>query len=713
MKAFARILAAVLALIACALLVYLGNIAFGMGTHARYDGTVSGLRVRAAVEVLRDDRGIPHIIARDDRDLFFAQGYVEASDRLFQMDLLRRFTLGKLAEVFGAASLATDEEQRAIPVGSMVARQWQRLDDRSRDALAAFSEGVNAAMQREPLPVEFRILGYRPSLWTPQDSLAVGMATVLDLTDDWNAVAPRDAAYRRGGLHRLERLFPLTDPCYDAPVMAGLRGIGPGPRCNRRSVTFAALADSRVPTGSNEWVAGADRSRTNRALLANDPHLGLGIPGVWYLIDLQSPGYHVAGASLPGLPAVVLGHNEHLAWGVTAGTVASLSVFRPPGHLNPRGWESERFAVRFRPDVVERYYRTPREFGVVTSDKRFVLVRWNAYDAPFSAAQNFIALDRAASIEAATRALSTFPGPTLNFVLADTTGRAAYVLAGQIPNDPVRARWFHRPADLANRYAMIPFARLPKVAPSRSAVLWTANNKMYGDGYPLQLSPQFAPPYRAYRIAQLLRARPQYDLPYFEQMQMDALSLPERELAHALAPAVRKLDANLGDQFATWNGEMTGDSQTAAVVVALRLRLTQKHNGRMPAVVANAPRIHDLSRAALSSPAPWAIAGAVRVSHPLAKIGMSFLNGTLLPGYGDAFTLHVQTSGYSQSFRAVWEVGDWNAGGITLPQGESGEPASGHYTDQAQAWVSGRLRSLPFGGAAVHHAAIAREILAP
>jgi penicillin amidase len=713
-KGFARILAAALALIACALVIYGGNVALGIRAHARYSGTISGLRLRAPVEIVRDDRGVPHVAARDDRDLFFAQGYVEASDRLFQMDLLRRFTLGELAEVFGPASLATDREQRAVPVRSMVERQLQRLDGPSRDAIDAFSDGVNAAMQREPLPVEFRILGYRPRLWTPQDSLAVGMATVLDLIDDWNAIAPRDAAYRRGGLHLLDSLFPLTDPCYDAPVTAGLRGMAPGPACKRRSLTLVgALTAARAPIGSNEWAAGADRSRDGRALLANDPHLGLGIPGVWYLIDLQSPGYHVAGASLPGLPAIVLGHNERLAWGVTSGTVASLAVFRPPARLDPRGWQTERFAVRFRPDVIERYYRTPREFGVVTTDKRFVLVRWSAYDAPFSAAQNFLALDRAPSIEAATTALATFPGPTLNFVLADTTGRAAYVLAGQIPDDPVRARWFHAPADLSHRYPMIPFAALPKVAPSRTVVLWTANNKMYGDAYPLQLSPQFAPPYRAYRIAQLLRARQRYDLSYFEQMQMDVLSLPERELAHALAPAVRKFDVNLADAFAAWNGEMTGDSQTATVVAGLRLRLTQRHNGRMPALVANAPRMRTLARSALPSPAPWRIAGAVGVSHPLAKLGVRFLNGTVLPGDGDAFTLHMQTAAYSQSFRAVWAIGDWNAGGITLPQGESGEPGSGHYTDQAAAWVSGRLWPLPFGDGAVRRAALTRELLAP
>ncbi len=715
MKLFARLLAAALGLVALAAIAYGVNVLVGMRGHAKYAGTISGLPLRAPVSILRDDRGVPHIIAQNDHDLFFAQGYVEGSDRLFQMDVLRRFTLGELAEVFGSGALATDEDQRAVPIREIVEGQWRNLDLSSRKILGAFSDGINAAIEREPLPVEFRLLAYRPRPWTPQDSLAVGMATVLDLIDDWNAIAPRDAAYRRGGVKLLDALFPFTDPCYDAPVTAGLRGMGPGARCKRRIAELvSALADARAPAGSNEWAVGANHSLYGRALLANDPHLGLGIPGVWYLVDLHSPRYHVTGASLPGLPAVVLGHNERIAWGATSGTVTSLSVFSPPAHLDPAAWQTEHIAVRFHPAVSARYYRTAREFGVTTHDKRFVLVRWSGYDAPLSSATNFIELDRAQSIEAAVAALANFPNPTLNFALADTSGRAAYVLAGQIPNDPVRGRWFHPSKDLARFYPMIAFAALPKVAAGRNAIVWTANNKMYDERYPLALSPQFAPPYRAYRIAQLLRARRRYDIPYFTQMQMDSLSLPERQLAQSLAPAIRRRDAALGDAAASWNGEMDGDSTTATVVAGLRLQLTQRHNGRMPTLLGTAEKMEALPRAiALPSPAPWRIAGAVPVLHSLSSLGVDFLDGTVLPGYGDAFTLHVQTPGYSQSFRAVWDVGNWDAGGITLPQGESGEPGSGHYTDEAAAWVRGSLWPLPFGDAAVQRTAVYRETLLP
>src|SRR5579862_8494492 len=669
-----RIVAAVVALLLAIVIVFFGNVVAGMRSHAQFRGTITGLTLRAPVSILRDGRGVPHIIAANEHDLFFAQGYAEGSDRLFQMDLLRRFIDGQLAEIFGRAALASDESERAVPVRAIVDAQWQHLDTNSRELMGAFSDGVNAAIEREPLPVEFRILGYRPKPWSPQDSLAIGIAETLDLIDDWDAIAPRDAAYRKGGLSLERSLYPLTDPCYDAPVMGGLKAIGPGAACALSVTMLRELGDGRPPVGSNQWAAGASHSATGRALLANDPHLGLRIPGIWYLADLRAPAFHAAGATLPGEPGIILGHNDRLAWAMTDGTVASLSVYDAPKDLEANGWRTESFDVRFGSPVTKKYYSTAHEFGVTTEDQRFVLVRWDAYEHPSSALSTFYDLDRARSIE---DALAT---------LADTTGRVAYTLAGPVPNDPVWARWFHPASDLSKpSYANVPFAQMPKVAPSRDAIVWTANNKTYAPGYPLRLSPQFAAPYRAYRVAQLLRARKRYDVDYFARMQMDVLSLPELELAKMLVPSIH------------WDGNLTGDSTAATTVVALRRDLTGRVKLRMTPVLEQARHAAgSLKIGTLASPEPWSLAGSVPVLHALSSLGIDLLNGTTLPGYGDEFTLHVQYAKYSQSFRAVWDVGNWDAGGITIPQGESGEPGSGHYTDQDEAWISGRLWPLPY-----------------
>lgn len=713
-----RFVAAAVALAAAVVVLYLANIALGMRGHARTSGSIAGLAVSSPVEIIRDERGVPHINAQNEHDLFFAQGYAEASDRLFQMDLLRRFVEGELAEVLGRPALASDETERAVPVRAMAEAQWLALDTRSRELLGAFSDGVNAAMDREPLPVEFRILAYRPQPWTPRDTLAVGMATVLDLIDGWNDIAPRDRAFRRGGNALLNAEFPLTDPCYDAPVVAGLHGMGPGSACRVRAALLPSLANPRVASGSNEWAAGANRTNTRRALIANDPHLGLRMPGVWYLVDLRAPGFHAAGATFAGAPGVILGHNDHLAWAATNGTVSSLSVFERPSHLDEAGWQTERFGVRFGRAVTKPYYRGTREFGVTTTDGRFVLIRWNFYPHSVSPAQTFVDLDRAQSIEAATAVLEHYPGPTQNFALADTSGRVAYVLAGSIPNDPLWARRFHPARDLTQTYPPVPFAALPHVAPSRDAVVWTSNNLMYASGYPLRLSPNFAPPYRAYRVAQLLRARKRYDVGYFTQMQLDVLSNPERDLARMLAPSLRAADPNVAAALASWDGEMRGDSVTATTAEGLRTALTDGWKERMPTVLhATVGSLDPPAAVVRASPQPWSEAGAVPVHHALAALGLNFLNGVTLPGNGDAFTIHAQgpnghTPGYySQSFRAVWDVGNWDAGGISIPEGESGEPGSGHYTDEVTAWLAGQLQPLPYSGAAVERAAVQREVL--
>ncbi len=687
-----RVAAVVVGLIIIVVAAYVLNVGSGLRARAQTSGTIAGTGVRQPVQILRDARGIPHIRARDRYDLFFAQGFAEASDRGFQLDLLRRFVYGQLSEVLGQPALSSDEESRTVPVRNLVAQQWQGLDASSKLILQAFSDGVNAAFARESTPVEFRILMYKPQAWRPEDSLAVGFATVLDLADTWNDIA--------GRIHKDD---PLSDPCYEAPVTEGLAKIADPKQCTSQAALFRSLFDRRPPVGSNEWAAGAAHTTTRRALLANDPHLRLGIPGVWYLVDLQAPDFHAAGAVLAGVPGVILGHNDAIAWGATNGTVTALSVFDPPEHLDARYWKTESFGVRFGIRVTKRYYRAPREFGAtihVGNKDRFVLVRWSAYSQPVSPLSAFSRLDEAHSIDDGIKALHAYPGPTQNFVLADRSGRVAYQLAGEVPDDPLWSRAIHPAVDLAKTYAPIPFEVLPHVAPSRNAIVWSANNKMYGPRYRYRLTAEFRPPYRAHRIAELLRARPQYDVSYFASMQMDTLSIAEREFAEYFKP------------LRSWDGRFTPDSSQATAAFRAREQLTRRYGEFATGMIAARVKPGIIATINLPpSPAPWGVAGAVTVRHPLAALGMSFLNGTTFAGDGDAYTVHVQNNGFSQSFRAVWDVGNWDAGGVTIPQGNSGRPGSGHYTDEAADWIAGRLLPLAYSRTAVDRAAVERLTL--
>lgn len=742
-----RFFALAVFILLAAIAAYAVNAFAGMRAAARTSGSLHVAGLSAPVRIVRDGRGIPHIRAQNDNDLFFAQGFAEGSDRLFQMDFIRRYVYGRLAEVVGSPALPADQNARIVDIRGIVARQWLALGPADRAMLQSFSNGVNAAMQQQPLPVEFRLLLYRPQPWKPQDSLAAGMATVLDLIDSWDDVIRRDGVARHlAAPLRMADLYTITDPAYDAPIapsrpapVPALKTFGIGKALQR------AASIERAPVGSNEWAVGANRSATGRALLANDPHLRLGIPGVWYLVDLQSPALHVAGGTLPGTPGVILGHNADVAWGATNATVVTEVVYRTTLKNAQTRWEV--FHVRFGPDARLAYKQTAHGFVAKTDGAVAYSVDWNAATMPRSPVIAFAGLDRAHSVSDALAALRAYPGPPQNFVVADRSGAAAYTIAGLIPNDPSWGLRVHPAAD--PHYAYIGVQSVPHVAPSRNAILFTANNRTYGEGYPYRLSPSFAPPYRAARIKVLLHSKKRLSIADMAGFQTDTLSAPERDLARATLAALRR--KGLADDralspyaisLANWNGRFEPDSRGAAIawetrriaVAALARALVPdryedyqasadgsdfmllmrllRHGPNLDALLVQSFR-QAVEAGGTRLLAPWSEYGKVTVHHPLNSLGFSFLNGATLPGDGDRYGLHVQTATASQSFRAVWDVGNWDAGGLTVPSGESGQPGSGHYTDQSPAWIAQRLVPLPFSDAAVRAAARATLTLQP
>ena len=317
-------------------------------------------------------------------------------------------------------------------------------------------------------------------------------------------------------------------------------------------------------------------------MLANDPHLDLTIPGIWYLVDVRFPGVHVAGATIPGVPGVVLGHNERIAWGASNAQTATASVY-DAGALSHGGLVDEHFHVRFAPDVVRAYYRTAREFGVPNDNdrNRLALVRWPPYAQTQSTISTFLALDRASGVRDALAILAGYRGSPQNFVIAGTNGAVAYHLAGAIPDDArVGRRYVHPARDLRSPMALVPFGALPSVEPDPSRVVLSANNKMYGPAYGLRLSPSFEPPYRAYRIAELLAARRTYDAAYFARMQMDALSPVDLEIARAVVRIARAnpldVPATSVKGLAAWDGRFTPDSRAASIEHAMRTSMLEQ-----------------------------------------------------------------------------------------------------------------------------------------
>jgi len=746
-RALALVLLALLLLV-CAWIAYA---AMGIRSASQTSGVIRLPGLDAAVKIFRDERDIPHIVARTDHDALFAQGYVEASDRLFQMDLLRRFVYGRLAEIIGPAALSADENARVAPIRSIVDAQWAHMSGSDRALLQAYSDGINAAMQREALPVEFHLLLYKPQPWRPQDSLAAGMATVLDLIDRWDDVIRRDAIARTNGAPPIEALYSITDPAYDAPtVPSEIASVPAIPSRSPRTQTAFVIPSvgERPPVGSNEWAVGAVHSSTGRALLANDPHLRLGIPGVWYLVDLRGKNLHVAGGSLAGTPGVILGHNENIAWGATNGTVVTEVVYRDP--LAGAKRRIETFHVRFGRDVRFTYYETKHGFAAEVAHGNAYAVDWNAVRVSASPLTAFNGLDRARNIAGAIQALRSYPGPPQNFVIADRSGAVAYHLAGLIPNDPFWGLRVHATTDPA--YPFISFDRLPHAGVSRSGIVFTANNRMYGAGFPLRLSPNFAAPYRARRIESLLSSKRRLSVNDFAEFQNDTLSYPECDIARDTLAALRRKglrnDAALRPYISAlqgWNGRLDPESRGAAVAWELRRTavasfakynlegMTQPYQASadnadlvlLMRVLRERPRgwwpnsdYDDLLAGALKTAVrtygtrmlqTWGDYAKVTVKHPLSSMGFSFLNGAAFPGDGDSFSLHVQTADHSQSFRAVWDVGNWDSGGMVIPSGESGQLGSGHYTDLSPTWIRRQIVPLPFSDRAIR--ASTRETL--
>ena len=491
-------------LVGSILVVVLGYVAFVLvATHtavARVDGERHLAGLHAPVTIARDERGVPHIRAHDEHDLFFAQGYVEGADRLFQMDLLRHYVAGRLAEWIGAPAVASDREHRFYNIAAVADTVYRRAGAHERLVVEAFADGINAAAASEPLPPEYRALFLRFEPWRPQDAYVVGMATALELVDDGTLIPWRDQIVTTLGPHGADAFYPIGDPRYDAPLMPGARlAVPPLPALHDplRSAQ-SEPHDDRATIGSNDWAVGGAHIRGGRAVLANDPHLRLQIPGVWYLFEAAAPGIHIAGGSLAGTPGIILGHNASIAWGVTNGNTAAMRVWYSSGALRER---RERIRVRFGADVIDVEHESDRGpvFGSYALD-------WDELRNPRSPLLGFLELDHAGSIDAAMRALRDYPGPTQNFVFADRAGRVAYRMGGEVISDGDWGLRVLKPAGPAPAPHVVPFAQMPAVAAARDAVVFTANNRPFAAGYPYRLAAAFTAPLRAFEIERQLCA---------------------------------------------------------------------------------------------------------------------------------------------------------------------------------------------------------------
>ena len=552
-------------------------------------GTLTLAGLREPVEVLRDRWGVPHIYAATEEDLFFAQGYVHAQDRLFQMDANRRVGLGRLAEIVGAAALESDRFARIVGWPRAAEAQVAGIvqDRETASVSAAYAAGVNAFIEEGPLPPEFTLLAYRPERWGMLDSAAWGTVLAWGLSVNWETELLRARLVEQLGPERAADLTPFYSDSYPTIVpdaRVGGRLAEALVEAYRQALETLPLGS--VPTGpgagSNNWAISGGLTASGRPILANDPHLPPIFPTIWYENHLVGGRYEMSGFTSPGVPGLIIGHNRHIAWGITNGfpDIQDLYVerFHPEDSLlyEVEGeWQAaeereEVIHVRGRRSpVVEQVRYThhgPVISALIPGRHADLALRWMCHDEN-NHLRALLEVGRAESWSAFRAAVRHWAFPSQNVVYADVEGNIGYIMPGRVP---VRKRGDGLiPAPgWSGEYewsGWINADDLPARFNPSEGFIATANNRVTGARYPYLLSGEWLPPYRAQRIATLITSGAPLDIRDNQAIQADAVSLPARrflQVALPLAQSWENQTSYMKEQLArlkAWDHEMRAD----------------------------------------------------------------------------------------------------------------------------------------------------------
>jgi penicillin G amidase len=582
------------------------------------DGELRLKGLNGPVEIVRDRWGIPHVSARDTLDAHFAQGFCHAQDRLWQMDLARRVASGHLAEVFGSDALLVDRFMRRLGLHRAAQTDWETADSVVRDALGAYAAGVNACLDgifaSGKLPVEFTLARFSPEPWQPTDTLAYARFFAFSLSANWESEMIRSRLISRLGYAVAASLEPdVWQP--DSDALPRLEDWGPPEMPEVGELPPLSLGSG--PGASNAWVVSGARSSTGKPLLANDPHLFPRMPSVFYEIHLAAGGdLNVAGASAPGAPGVLIGHNRHIAWGITASTadVADLYVERiDPGDSRRTEfaghWETgtlirEVIPVKGRAEPwVEEVLVTPRHGPLITPTPAFadehrpLALRSMVLEAP-SAASAMLAINRATSWDEFRAAASRWGSPSMNLLYADVDGHIGYQMVGSVPVRD-RGEGLVPSPGWSGQYewaGTIDFDDLPRAFNPPDG-LWANANHNVAKGNPHFVSREFIDEARYQRIREVLESKQRHSAVDFGALQADEVSLPARRIAGLLAehltPAGR-LEVAALNELRGWDGRIGSDSSAAAIYEIFRNELVRARHGAalgdmLPAVLGTGP----------------------------------------------------------------------------------------------------------------------------
>lgn len=517
--------------------------------------------VAETVTVTTDDHGVPHIEAESLQDLYTSQGYVQAQSRMLQMELSRRQASGTLSEIVGEATVDTDKYFRTLGLRRAAEASYDLYSDEAKEVLQWFADGVNAyideAIEEKKLPIEFTLLGAEPAEWTPIDSLTIGKYMAYDLGGHYETQAFNYYALDQFPEEKALELFPVYPE-------------------NRKTIIedseidiASQLGHILVPerfNGSNDWVVSGEMTKSGKPLLADDPHLGLATPSIWYQMHLEAEDMNVEGVIFAGVPGIILGHNEHIAWGVTNTGPDVQQLYMEKENpdkvdefLFEDEWEkaeriSEPIKVKDEEtidyDVVEtRHGPIVSEFSGERGESEILSLAWTALE-PTTELQAILEINAAQDWETFEKGLESFLAPAQNFVFAGDDGTIAYKANGKIPiYEDSEDALLPLPGWEA-KYEWddyIPFDELPRVVNPDKGFIATANNKVVGDDYPYHISNVWAQPYRYERIFEMLEGKDGLTVEDMQAIQMDATNLRAREFVPVILDILQDQDLILSD----------------------------------------------------------------------------------------------------------------------------------------------------------------------
>jgi penicillin amidase len=781
-------------------------------------GTLKAAGLQAPVQIMRDRWGMPNIYAQNEHDLFFGQGYVHAQDRLWQMEMNRRLASGTLGEVLGDSGVATDKFIRTVGLRRIAETSLPQLDQDSRTILEAYAAGVNAYIDthRDRLPLEFTLLGFSPEPWTPVDSLVWGNLMAIYGSHNLTIELLRAQIFAKSGAEAAGAFFPpyakgtpfilsqgdSTQGASDLQIVppAGLGRFQPAPN-DAYQMPSGLTADMSVPPASNSWVVSGAKSETGHPILANDPHMA-------FLVNFYENGLHggrfdVVGYTFPGVPLTLIGHNRKIAWGITIfnpdvedGYLEKLDDNKNPTRYEFQGqWKkvevkTETIRVKGKAPIELKIYSTHHGplinidnlwmgYGtMVVPEDRPLAMRWSLQEGSFTF-RSIVEMNLAENWEAFRSALQYWDTVGQNFLYADVDGNIGFQVAARLPIRSSRQQGLMPSAGWTGEnewQGYVPFEQLPHALNPASHMFVTANNKVAGDDYPVFLSYEDEPGFRAKRITDLLNQKSKLSVKDMQTIQADTYSL----VAEALRPYIvaiqpeNERQAQAIERLKAWDLRYTTDSVAASIFEAwydFLLRNTDgkrygehflgsieyleyvKHGSMVIDSMADpsnrwfdddstpqhetrddtirrslSDALSWLSEHYGSDPSRWQWGGmhtATFTHFPLSSSGIApierLVNSAPQPVAGSQFSVsayayHIFNPfniGYGVKLRMIVDVSDWDKTQSMLAPGASGQLFHPHRQDQIPLWRNVEYRTVPFSRKAVEESTETTLTLTP